>query len=65
MPGSGISFSLHEMIRIHGQPARLIAGNRMMLSTATRSGLNSCRARASSRSTWTALSTTASQTGTT
>ncbi|MNF92890.1 hypothetical protein D3C84_755480 [compost metagenome] len=39
MSGSSISFSEQEMIRTHGLPYCLIAGNRITLSTQIRSGL--------------------------
>ena len=63
MSGSGISFSEQEMMRTQGQPARLIAGNRITLSTATRSGLMRCRCAFSPSSAMIAESTIASHTG--
>ncbi len=65
MSGSAISFSEQEMMRIQGQPARLIAGKRITLSTQTRSGLIWSKCLRKPGSAMIALSTIASQTGTT
>ena len=61
MSGSGISFSLQEMIRTQGTPWRLVAGNRITLSTQIRSGFTSASTAGSDFSAQTAVETIASQ----
>ena len=53
------------MMRTHGRPVRLIAGNSTTLSTQVTSGLMRCRWAFSPASAMIALSTIASHTGTT
>ena len=61
MSASGISFSLHEMMRTHGFPYCLIAGNRMTLSTQTMSGFTLASTSGRLFCAHTAVSTMASQ----